>query len=171
MRLRKLEIKDAPYMLEWMHDELVVKCLQVNFSAKTLKDCEKFIICAKNTRNDLHLAIVDNEDEYMGTASLKYIDGNCAEFAIVVRRCAMGKEYSKYGMSEIIQLGFEKLGLESIYWCVNPINHRAVRFYDKNGYRRVEPSLLKIRGEYSLEQIQRYIWYQVGIESQGRKIF
>ena len=50
MRLRKLELKDAPLMLEWMHDETVVKDMQADFSSKTLEDCNHFILSSKDTR-------------------------------------------------------------------------------------------------------------------------
>lgn len=136
MRLRNLEIKDAPFMLEWMHDENVVEKLRGNFKEKTLVDAESFIIASENKENDIHLAIVSDEDEYMGTVSLKNIErnNNSAEFAITVRKYAMGRGYSWYGMEEIIQRGFEIYGLDSIYWCVSRENERAVRFYDKHNF-------------------------------------
>ncbi len=146
MNLRKLEKRDILLMLEWMHDPSVVKDLQTDFKAKTATDCENFIDNVSNTDNGLHLAIVDDNDVYMGTVSLKHIEDRTAEFAIIVRAIAMGKGYSKYGMTKMIEMGFEKLGLEQIYWCVNPQNYKALRFYDKNGYMRVEHSGLKIRG-------------------------
>ncbi len=43
MYLRKLEMKDAPLMLEWMHDPSVVEKLHTNFAEKTLADAEGFI--------------------------------------------------------------------------------------------------------------------------------
>ena len=36
MYLRDLEEKDAPLMLEWMHDESVVEKLRGRFSEKTI---------------------------------------------------------------------------------------------------------------------------------------
>lgn len=146
MRLRKLELRDAPLMLEWMHDPSAVQYMNADFASKKVGDCEAFIQSAKDTTRDLHMAIVDENDTYMGTVSLKNIDGKTAEFAITVRKDAMGKGFSKYGMSEIIRVGFEELGLEKVYWCVNPENKRAVRFYDKNGYDRVPAASLKIGG-------------------------
>lgn len=160
MRLRKLEIKDAPLMLEWMHDPFVVENMQANFVEKTIDDCERFILSAQKTTDDIHLAIVDENDVYMGTVSLKHINNKSAEFAITVRRTAMGKGFSKFGMAEIIRVGLEKLKLDKIYWCVNPVNKRAVRFYDKNNYQRVSPDELNITG-YSREQIRDYYWYEV----------
>ena len=162
MRLRNLEIKDAPLMLEWMHDESVVENLAANFGAKKIEDCEAFIEFSKKDENNLNLAIVDENDEYMGTASLKHIDreNKNAEFAIAMRTCAMGKGFSKYGMAEIIRIGLEEMGLDEVYWCVSPVNKRAVRFYDKNGYPRVPYEEITCVG-YTAEQIKEFIWYSV----------
>ncbi len=162
MKLRPLARKDAPLMLEWMHDECVVKDLQANFAAKTLEDCENFIRSCANSSENLHLAIVDEKDEYMGTVSLKHIrPGIDGEFAITIRACAMGKGLSAFGMKEIISVGLHQLGLQKVYWCVSPDNKRAVRFYDKNGYPRVDVSTLNPVG-YTQEQLRYYIWYAVG---------
>ena len=63
-------------------------------------------------------------------------------------------------MKEILKIGFEKLNLNKIFWCVNPINARAVRFYDKNGYKRVSKKGENIIG-YTKEQIDSYFWYEI----------
>ena len=161
MRLRKLELKDAENMLEWMHDESVVRHFSANFASKELKDCEAFIEASKTDDENLNLAIVDDQDVYMGTVSLKHIDREwkMAEFAITIRACAMGKGYSAYGMREIIRIGLEELGLEKIIWCVSSENERAVRFYDKNGYVRTTDIPQKYQSYYSEEQRKSFIWY------------
>jgi diamine N-acetyltransferase len=148
MKLRRLELKDAELMLEWMHDPSVVENLQTDFASKTIADCEGFIISAQNGSKDLHLSIVDDDDKYRGTVSLKHIQNGSAEFAITVCKSAMGKGYSKYAMTEIIRIGFEELNLQSVYWCVSPENKRAICFYDKNGYQRVDAISLIIGGVY-----------------------
>ncbi|MCI9336569.1 MAG: GNAT family N-acetyltransferase [Lachnospiraceae bacterium] len=160
MKLRKLERKDAPFMLEWMHDSAVVENLQTNFAYKSIRDCEAFINVSRIDKENIHLAIADSKDEYMGTVSLKHVTDSEAEFAIAMRRSAMGKGYSKYGMKEIIRYGFCGLGLESIYWCVAPENRRAIRFYDKNGYQRTGLPEKCPKG-YSPEQIGHYVWYKM----------
>lgn len=148
-------------MLEWMHDASVTEKLNTNFMSKTIDDCEDFIKLAQNTEFYMHLAIVDDKDMYMGTVSLKHINDKDAEFAIVIRTCAMGKGYSTYGMKEIIRIALEELKLSRVFWCVSPENIIAIRFYDKNGYQRFSASGdEKIKG-YSKEQIQYYFWYEV----------
>lgn len=161
MRLRDLELKDAPLMLEWMHDHSVVEKMRGNFAEKTIEDCEAFIKAAQNKEHDIHLAIVSDEDEYMGTVSLKSVDreNNSAEFAITVRKSAMGRGYSWYGMEEIIRLAFEEYGLESVYWCVSRKNERAVRFYDKhNFHENLDIPVLVLKRYQGMNDLK---WYSV----------
>lgn len=161
MRLRELQIKDAEYMLEWMHNKDVVCHLSANFADKTIEDCKNFIANSKNNAYDINLAIVNEDDEYMGTVSLKHVDKEhqTAEFAVTIRECAMGKGYSAYGMAEILRRGLEDFGLKNIYWCVSKNNERAVRFYDKNGYLRTTDIPTNILECYTKEQNAMFIWY------------
>ena len=159
MKLRTLEQRDAPLMLEWMHDASVVSHLGTNFMEKTIDDCRRFIDWANSTNTDLHLAVADDSDEYMGTVSLKHIHNGTSEFAITVRACAMGKGYSGFGMAAILEKGLQELGLDAIYWCVSQRNARAVRFYDKNGYTRTTDVPRSILDAYTPEQNADFIWY------------
>lgn len=161
MKLRALKTEDAARMLQWMHDESVVCCLATNFREKTLSDCENFIAWANQTKDDLHLAVTDDADTYMGTVSLKHISGGTAEFAITVHADAMGKGFAKFGMAAILEHGLKQMGLSAIYWCVSRQNSRAVRFYDKNGYLRTESVPQHILTAYTPEQLADFIWYAV----------
>ena len=166
MKLRELQPRDAQPMLEWMHDPFVVEKLQTNFAAKTIEDCYSFIANSKDA-NNIHLAITDDNDEYMGTVSLKHITADTAEFAITICKYAMGKGYSIWAMNEILKMGFEKYGVRDIYWCVATDNLRALRFYDKNQFQRVEADKIRIAGGYTKEQIDSYVWYQVSKQMNG----
>ena len=161
MRLRQLEEKDAELMLEWMHDDNVVGKLGTNFKEKTLQDCKAFIDVSKDNSKNMHMAIVDETDVYMGTVSLKHIDKSkkFAEFAITVRREAMGKGYSKYGMAAIMDIAFSEVGLEKVYWCVSKENLRAIRFYEKNGYQQVLEVPSCLLENYDSNQLSKFIWF------------
>ena len=159
MKLRELKIEDAPLLLEWMHDESVVQSLKTDFSKKTIEDCIAFITAAADHSDNLHLAIADETDTYMGTVSLKHISGDSAEFGISIRTCAMGKGFAAFAMKEILKAGFAQYHLQKIFWCVDPDNRRAVRFYDKNGYQRTS-SADEVQG-YTKEEKDRFLWYCV----------
>lgn len=141
--LRELKSKDAPFMLEWMHDENVNCGFQADFASKTIEDCEAFINNSARDASNIHLAVIDNKDEYMGTVSLKNIDliNKSAEFAIAMRSKAHGTGLAAKAMSEIIKLGLYRRNLNSIYWNVLQSNKRAIKFYDRNGYSRGLPHM------------------------------
>lgn len=159
MKLRHLKTEDAPLMLEWMHDPSVVEKLQTDFSSKSLQDCQLFIENSI-TPTDIHLAIADENDEYMGTVSLKHILTPSAEFAITVRKSAMNRNIASWAMTEILSLARTNYQLSEIYWCVSPENKRALRFYDKNGYKRISADSISAPLHYTPEQINYYIWYK-----------
>ena len=163
MKLRSLELKDAPLMLEWMHDKSVTQYMNRDFSKLSLQNCESFIKNSVSDEDNIHFAIVNDTDEYMGTISLKNVDKDKynAEFGITIREVAMGKGISATSMNAILEYGFSKLGLKHIYWCVSPENKRAVRFYDKNGYKRVNYKEIGVNTDYSQDLIDKFLWYCV----------
>lgn len=161
--IRKLELKDFPYMYEWMKDSAVTENLQANFKDFSEEQVLNFIQSAmKQDENspDIHFAIVDEQDEYMGTISLKNIDRKNlnAEYAIVTRKKAHGKGYAKRASIELMNYAFEELGLEKVYLYVAKCNIAANKFYKKTGF--VEEGVfrkhLKINGK--LEDIIWYSW-------------
>lgn len=161
MRLRKLELKDASLILEWMHDKDVTQNLRANFTSKTLEDAERFIEGSNDFSKNINLAIVSDMDEYMGMVSLKNIERvtNSAEFAITVRKSAMGHGYSWFGMIEIIKKAFDEFNLECIYWCVSRDNARAVRFYDKHNFHEAVDLPQNVLEDY--RDVPNLKWYSV----------
>ena len=140
IRLRNLEVKDVPFMLEWMHDPQIQKCFQKNMLGMSQDDAEEFCrITAENQRNkenecsDIHYAIVEEQDEYLGTISLKNIDrvSASAEYAISTRICVQGRGVAQEATRLILQKGFNEMGLHRVYLNVLSDNTRAVRFYEK----------------------------------------
>lgn len=133
--IRKLEKKDAEYMLEWMHDKNINSNFRFDFSKMTLKDVYHFIDNSFDENNQ-HFAIVNEKDEYMGTISLKNINkvDNNAEYAIVSRSNAHGTGITFKATKEILKYAFEELGLHKVYLNVLEENIRANKFYEKCGF-------------------------------------
>ncbi len=158
MKLRALQKKDAALMLEWMHDENVYSFLSKDFSHMTIEDCQKFISeAASLSGSSRHYAIADENDEYMGTISLKNIEWEekRAEYAISCRTKAMGKGFAKAATEELFRIAFCELGLELLYLDVYDYNVRAQRLYQKVGFRQTEkPKFLE--GEWD----SRLLWFE-----------
>ena len=133
--LRHLEEKDAPFMLEWMHDSEINCNFLADFASSTLESVLHFI---RNSFGDesQHFAFVDNNDEYLGTISLKHISHkNCnAEFAIVTRKKAQGTGAAMKATQELLEYAFEGLKLHRVYLNVLADNVRAQKLYEKCGF-------------------------------------
>lgn len=152
MRLRELMEKDAPLMLEWMKDPEINRFFRFDPEEKNLDSAVEYIKSSRADGGDVHLAVASDDDEYLGTVSLKKIDrenGN-AEYAIALRKKAQGGEAAGYATSEILRIAFEELKLKKVYLNVLEENARAIRFYEKSGFVKegTSPCHVKIRGEF-----------------------
>lgn len=157
IKLRKLEMKDMQGMLEWMQDEEIMKNFRMNKASEEQVKC--FIENSFESDNK-HYAIVNQEDEYLGTISLKHIDekNNHAEYAIVLRRKAMGSGVAKEATSQLLEIAFKKLKLNKVYLNVLSVNKRAISFYNKMNF--------KFEGEFKkhLRMNETYMdlsWYAI----------
>lgn len=136
MKLRQLENKDAEKMLEWMHDEDVTEYMLADFNNMQLQNCVDFIENASKDTQNKHFAVCDENDEYLGTISLKNINERdmSAEYAVIFRKKAIGSGAAFWATREILKIGFETMNLNRIYLDVLCDNKRAVKFYNKVGF-------------------------------------
>lgn len=155
MLLRQLKEKDAEGMLEWMHDPEIQKNFRFETDNRKLKDVIDFIQKAEIrpiNGKSIHYAIVDEQDEYLGTISLKNIDleSRNAEYAISLRKKAQGKGIASRATKEILNLAFNCFHLERVYLNVLSGNEKAIRLYEKCGfvYEGEFRKHLFLKGEY-----------------------
>lgn len=160
VQLRPLAQKDAPFMLEWMTDPEITRFFRFDASKASLDSCQAFIKNAKVQQDEVHFAIVDENDEYLGTVSLKGIDRikRRAEYAISTRKKAHGTGAALKATDLIFRYAFKTLELDEVYLNVLAENGRANAFYRKAGFRFVwtEPDALKLRGERKALN-----WYEI----------
>jgi diamine N-acetyltransferase len=160
--LRPLMEKDAERMVEMMHDVQTTQYLQIGGSSYTLETAQKFIAGTSNESGSVHRAVVDADDVYQGTISLKNLDlaKKEAEYAISMHPQAQGKGAAKAGSAGILELAWS-LGLDRVYLNVLAENQRANRFYQKFGFRYTHTTEMEFRG-----QIKSLNWYECRKEDQ-----
>lgn len=136
MYLRKLCKKDAEFMLEWMKDPELTGNFRFSTDNVTFDSVTAFIEANSGEGQNLHYAIAEDNDEYLGTISLKainHIDKN-AEYAIALRKVAIGTGVAFNATKLIIDIAFNELKLKKVYLNVLAENTRAIRFYEKFGF-------------------------------------
>lgn len=155
MNLRKLELKDAEGMLEWMHDPEIQKSFRYCMGTTRKEDVLEFIRTAETRPvegKSIHYAIVDEKDEYLGTISLKDVSltAKSAEYAISLRRKAQGMGIAAQATRELLKLAFETFKMQRVYLNVLADNDKAIRLYEKCGftYEGEFRRHLFLRGEY-----------------------
>lgn len=159
--LRNLEIKDIPYMLEWMHDEESKHIFQNDFSSMTEEQVEKFVLNSFDDKNK-HFAIVDDEnDEYLGTISLKNIDkkNKNAEYAISTRKKSRGTGCNQKATELLIEYAFHELELKKVYLNVLSSNTRAIHFYKKNKFQYEGTAKMHLFIDDCFQDLQWYAIY------------
>ena len=157
IKLRELEEKDASLMIEWMHDPDIQKMFKKDMMSATLESAEDFCRRSKISKvvkngDSLHFAVVDENDEYLGTISLKEIDldNKTAEYAIILRKKAQGKGLAKMATGLVLEKAFSEYGLHRVYLNVFADNEVAIRLYKRCGfsYEGEFREHLKVRGVY-----------------------
>lgn len=136
MNIRKLKEKDAERMLLWMHYDETKEIFEKDFSKYNIKTVLNFI----NSKSDncYHYACVDDDDNYLGTVSLKNVDTDNynAELAISFIKEAQGTGAAMFAIREVLYIGFNQLSLNKIYLNVLSSNARAKAFYKKVGFTK-----------------------------------
>lgn len=156
--LRPLKETDAERMLEWMRDERVTAYLRIGGPDTRLEDVQKFIASAQNETKNLHRAIVDENNTYLGTVSLKNIDhkNKQAEYAIAMHPDGMGCGAALTATEQICGYAFRTLRLQCVYLNVMKKNTRAIRFYKNAGFLPVD----RVKPEYAMDNRSQLVWYE-----------
>ncbi|WML54785.1 GNAT family protein [Neobacillus sp. PS3-12] len=160
VHLRKLQLKDAEGMLEWMHDSELMKNFRFDASNMTRQKVELFINNSHHDDVNYHFAIASEKDEYLGTISLKNIDldSRNGEYAIALRRTAIGTGAALEATKLLLSKAFFELMLEKVYLNVLTNNKRAIRFYEKSGF--VKEGVFK-KHVFAHQQLNDLSWYAI----------
>lgn len=168
--LRSLKLKDSEGILEWMHDPKINLWYTGKIKNATLNRVINFINNAEELMKQgttRHYAIVNEEDEYLGTISLKNIEPiKGAEYAISMRGTYQGKGIASWATQEIMRMAFDDLGLHRVYLNVPSDNEHANRFYVRNHFRYEGEAKDCIQIEGRIKSLK---WYAL-LEEEYREI-
>ncbi len=138
--MRELERGDLPILNEWRNDPDVMHFLGNNFLfISSDVDEAWFDQYLKHRDRNVRLAMIHKKDgRYLGNVNLTNIHpiNRAAEFSIVIGN----KEYWGHGFGEeatrvMLDHGFLNLNLHRIYLSVIAYNDRALKLYEKIGFR------------------------------------
>lgn len=150
IKIRKLQEKDIPFMIEWMSDIELTKYFKNDFAKyANVEGQQQFILNSFND-NNMNFAIVDSEiDEYLGSVSLKNINYGTkeAEYSIFIRRDYQEENVALRASLQILKYAFMNLELNRVYLCDKDAN----KFYNKFGFNFDETK----------EKLRDINWYSI----------
>lgn len=137
--LRAVEPSDVCRLWEWMQDEETMRFRDYPAPPSSLAEARKdYEESLGNDSHDLRLAITTLDGELIGETWLRYVDqraGN-ADFSIAVGNKAFwGCGYGTDATRSLAHYGFDQLNLHRIGLYVHSFNVRAIRAYEKCGFR------------------------------------
>lgn len=143
IRLRPLSLEDSSEMLKMLNNKAISKFFSFSGKSFTEDDVVSFIE-ASNKSNARYDFAISGDNNYFGTITLKNInyESKNAEYAISLTQTAIGRGIAKTATDQILNFAFNKLLINEVYLSVLKHNLRAIRFYEKYGFKNIIPSKL-----------------------------
>ena len=137
VELRKVKIADKDYFARWWRDKELIRLTSGDFSVITDKEVEKYFGDILKNKIDYHFMITLGE-KVIGHISLVKRRGGWYETQIVIgEEKYRGKGYGSEAIKLLIQKA-KRLKISKIYLEVRPDNSRAIKAYERVGFRKVK---------------------------------
>jgi len=137
--LRPLEMEDVSTCLRWINDPEVTRTLAMYRPLNEPREREWFEGLYKDDREILVAIVLKENDKHIGNIGLHRIEWKerQAELGIMIgEKDEWDKGYGAEAIRLMLEYGFERLGLHRIYLRVYANNPRAIRCYEKAGFRQ-----------------------------------
>ena len=140
IRLRAVEREDLPDLARWAQDWEVMH-FRGGYLPWPQEETERWyerVLDAQRNRREFRYAIEDEEGKLVGTVALEDIDwkNRSAELDIGIgEKDHWGKGYGTEAITAILDFAFRGLNLHRVWLTTSDFNRRAVRCYEKCGFR------------------------------------
>jgi len=125
---------------QWTNDSKVIYYLERGLKPNYIENLEEEYEEIRKSNNDVVLAIVDKIKEIViGVIELREINwiSRKTEYRILIgEKDFWGKGYAVESTYLILNYAFNKLNLNKVFLGVNASNEKAVKLYDKMGFKR-----------------------------------
>ena len=136
--LRGMVPADLEHYRRWLDSSVATHFLEMGWRPTSDKELEATFESSTNSSDSVVLMIMDKQrDQPVGTTGLYLIHWVCrrAQFRILIGDSSVwNKGLGTDATKLIIQYGFQRLNLETIYLGVNAENLGALRSYEKAGF-------------------------------------
>lgn len=147
INLRKVGVDDFDKIIKW-HQNKILTYLAGNRLPKNKEECKDRYL--KNNLLNYILAIEDKSGNFVGEIEINHIQWKekIAElFMYIGEENLWGKGYGTEALSMFIDYIFKVMGFKTIYLRVYESNKRAIRCYEKCGFKK--KGILKLKNHKS----------------------
>lgn len=131
--------EDIELFVKWLNDFEITDYLGRSGNSITIEDEKEYMENIRNSKDAVQFAIVTlEENKLLGIVSLERID-NINRYAtlgiFIGEKDYFSKGYGSEAIKLMLDYGFNYLNLHSINLNVMEFNHRAIRCYEKCGFK------------------------------------
>jgi RimJ/RimL family protein N-acetyltransferase len=152
MVLRLITEADLSECVGWLNDPEVTEFMETESGGHTLKTARGWLAQFSDPDSGSRAWAIEADGRHIGNCNLTTQEpGQSAHFGIMIGdKTAWGKGYGTAATREALRIGFVEMGLHRIHLDTDARNLRAIRCYEKCGFRH-EGVLRKAR-------LKRGIW-------------
>jgi len=137
--LRPLAKEDSVYLRKWS-DDAEIRGLIGEVTSMSQADCEKFLeeVCADNSR-EWFVVVIKKNDRVIGEAGLlrMFLAWRTTDVSVIIgEKEEWGKGYGTETILLLLDYAFRHLDFHRVAIGVVGFNERALRFWEKVGFRR-----------------------------------
>ena len=170
-KLRAIEREDLPIFVRWFNDPEVRQYLAM-YMPMSMAEEEKWFERQLEDQDGRVFAIETEDGAHIGNIGLHSIDwkNRCAELGIAIgEKEYWGKGYGSDAIRTLLGFAFGEMNLHRVCLTAYAHNERAVRCYEKCGFRR-EGRLREARfsdGQYHDDLIMGILRKEFGTNQSG----
>lgn len=156
IKLSEAQLSDAENYLRWLNDEEVSRHLAVD-PPKTLEEEIEWLKSTLSGTSSKLLNIISDDGKLIGNLGLHDLANEQKRFElgiVIGEKAYWNKGYGTEAVKEAVRYGFDVLGAQKIYLKVDIENLRAIKCYEKSGFKIVDTKKnSKGQEEYIMETL------------------
>ncbi|MFW5800457.1 MAG: GNAT family N-acetyltransferase [Spirochaeta sp.] len=134
--LSPIDVADAPQYVEWLNDMEVAENLMVSGMMISMSNEPEFLAgLAKKHTYGIVDAATDSLIGNCGLDSIDQLNGTAEAGIFIGSKAHWGRGYGSEALTALVGYGFDFLNLHAIYLRVYGCNQRAIRSYERAGFK------------------------------------
>jgi RimJ/RimL family protein N-acetyltransferase len=135
--MRPVTEADLSACVRWLNDPEVTEFMQIESGGHTLETARAWLKQFSDPDSASRAWAIEVDGRHIGTCNLtSQGPGQSAHFGIMIGdKAAWGKGYGTAATRKALHIGFTEMGLHRIHLDTDARNARAIRCYEKCGFR------------------------------------